>query len=168
LEYKFTVTGSGAAGLAWEGGLNRSFVLGSSAEATPLVAYGNDGSTFAVWSRGAALNQENLAKYAIGGAGSLTEQGEAPKVGTGFILPNHYSYIEAIVRTDDSKLSVVGEASTDLAGGFGSAGRWTTDGAGQSVSQLNVPTGCERKRFIYWHGMAQEKMFLRLRATLAP
>ncbi|NBS84897.1 MAG: hypothetical protein EBS59_09450, partial [Verrucomicrobia bacterium] len=46
LEYKFTVTGSGSAGLAWEGGLNRSLVLGSFADATPLVTYGNDGTTF--------------------------------------------------------------------------------------------------------------------------
>jgi hypothetical protein len=139
--------------------------------ATPVtrtVVVAAVGSTFAGWSGGATLNSESLSKYAIGGASGLTAQGEAPKVGTGFIVPNHYSYIEAIVRTDDSNLSVVGEASTDLAGGFGSPGRWTTDGAAQGVSQLNVPSGCERKRFIYWHGMVQERMFLRLRATLNP
>jgi hypothetical protein len=168
LEYKFTVTGSGSAGLAWEGGLNRSLVLGSFADATPLVTYGNDGTTFAVWSGEAALNQENLGKYAIGGTSGPNAQGEAPTVGKGFIVPNHYTYIEAIVRTDDRKLSFLAEASTDLSAGFSSTGTWTTEGAGQSVSQVDVPTGCERKKFIYWHGMAQEKMFLRLRTTLAP
>lgn len=168
LEYKFTVTGSGSSGLAWEGGLNRLLVLGSFADATPLVTYGNDGTTFAVWSGGAALNAENLAKYAIGGGSDSNAQGEAPTVGKRFIVPNHYTYIEAIVRTDDNKLSFLAESSTDLSSGFSSTGTWTVEGAGQSVSQLNVPTGCERKRFIYWHGMAQEKMFLRLRATLAP
>jgi hypothetical protein len=168
LEYKFTVTGSGSAGLAWEGGLNRSLVLGSFPEATPLVTYGNDGTTFAVWSGGAVLNAEDLAKYAIGGTSGPNAQGEAPTVGKGFIVPNHYTYIEAIVRTDDSKLSFLAEASTDLSAGFSSTGRWTVEGTSLGISQLNVPTGCERKRFIYWHGMAQEKMFLRLRATLAP
>jgi len=126
------------------------------------------GSTFSSWSGGAALNAGNLAKYAIGGASGLTAQGEAPKVGTGFIVPNHYSYIEAIVRTDDSKLTIVGEASTDLDAGFASTGTWTTRGKADGVSQLDVPNGCERKRFIYWHGMVQERMFLRLRAILNP
>ncbi|NBQ56129.1 MAG: DUF5011 domain-containing protein, partial [Verrucomicrobia bacterium] len=123
---------------------------------------------FEIWSGGVPLGSDNLAKYAIGGASGLTAQGEAPKVGTGFIVPNHYSYIEAIVRTDDSKLLVVGEASTDLDAGFASTGTWTTRGQADGVSQLDVPNGCERKRFIYWHGMVQERMFLRLRATLNP
>ena len=166
IEYKFNTTGTGATG--WEAvSNNRTLVLGNVAETVKPVTFSNDGTTFAVWSGGAVLTPENLAKYAIGGASNLTAQGEAPKVGTGFIVPNHYSYIEAIVRTDDSKLTIVGEASTDLAGGFGSPGR-TTDGAAQGVSQLNVPSGCERKRFIYWHGMVQEKMFLRVKATLVP
>jgi len=123
---------------------------------------------FEIWSGGVPLGSDNLAKYAIGGASGLTAQGEAPKVGTGFIVPNHYSYIEAIVRTDDSKLLVVGEASTDLDAGFASTGTWTTRGQADGVSQLDVPNGCERKRFIYWHGMVQERMFLRLSATLNP
>ena len=126
------------------------------------------GSTFAGWSGGATATPELVGKYAIGGGGGPSAQGEVPTVGKGFIVPNHYTYIEAIVRTDDNKLSFLAESSTDLSSGFSSTGTWTVEGAGQSVSQLNVPTGCERKRFIYWHGMAQEKMFLRFRATLAP
>ena len=167
-EYKFTVTGSGSAGLAWEGGLNRSLFLGSSPEATPLVTFGNDGTTFAVWSGGAILNSENLAKYAVGGASGPNAQVEAPTVGRGFIVPNHYTYIEALVRTDDNNLTIIGESTTNLSVGFSSAGTWTVEGSAQGVSQLNAPSGCERKKFIYWHGIAQEKMFLRLNATLAP
>jgi hypothetical protein len=126
------------------------------------------GSTFAGWSGGATATPELVGKYAIGGGSDPSAQGEAPTVGKRFIVPNHYTYIEAIVRTDDNKLSFLAESSTDLSSGFSSTGTWTVEGAGQSVSQINVPTGCERKRFIYWHGMAQEKMFLRLRVTLAP
>jgi hypothetical protein len=167
-EYKFTVTGSGSAGLAWEGGLNRSLFLGSSPEATPLVTFGNDGTTFAVWSGGAILNSENLAKYVVGGASGPNAQVEAPTVGRGFIVPNHYTYIETLVRTDDNNLTIIGESTTNLNVGFSSAGTWTVEGSAQGVSQLNAPPGCERKKFIYWHGIAQEKMFLRLKATLAP
>jgi hypothetical protein len=126
------------------------------------------GSTFAGWSGGAATNSELVGKYGIGGASSPTAQGEAPTVGKGFLTPNHYSYIEAIVRTDDSKLTITGESTTDLVAGFGSTGTWTTEGASLGVSQAGVPTGCERKRFIYWHGMTQNRMFMRLKATLDP
>ena len=140
----------------------------TTATVTIEVAAAPVGSTFAGWGNGADLNSKNLAKYAIGGASGPNAQGKAPTVGKGFIVPNHYTYIEAIVRTDDSKLSILAEASTDLSAGFSSSGTWTTEGLSQGVSQQDVPSGCERKKFIYWHGMAQNKMFLRLKATLAP
>ena len=126
------------------------------------------GSTFAGWSGGATATSELVGKYAIGGGSGPSAQGEAPTVGKGFIVPNHYTYIEAIVRADDSKLSFVAQASTDLIAGFSSLGTWTIEGAALGVSQADVPSGCERKKFIYWHGMAQNKMFLRLQTTLAP
>jgi hypothetical protein len=141
---------------------------GSTTAAVTIEVGAPAGSTFAGWSNGADLNSENLAKYAIGGTSGPNAQGEAPTVGKGFIVPNHYTYIEAIVRTDDSKLSFLAEASTDLSAGFSSTGTWTTEGLSQGVSQQDVPSGCERKKFIYWHGMVQNKMFLRLKATLAP
>jgi hypothetical protein len=126
------------------------------------------GSTFATWNSDVNATPELVAKYAMGGGSGPNAQGEAPTVGKGFFVPNHYTYIEAIVRTDDSKLSFLAEASTDLSAGFSSTGTWTTEGLSQGVSQQDVPSGCERKKFIYWHGMAQNKMFLRLKATLAP
>ena len=126
------------------------------------------GTTFAGWSSSATPTPELVAKYAIGGASGPNAQGEAPAVGRGFILPNHYTYIEALVRTDDSQLSFVPEASTDLSVGFSSTGTWTVEGAALGVSQVEVPPGCERKKFIYWHGIAQNKMFLRVNVTLNP
>jgi len=124
-------------------------------------------NTFDSWSRGASLNAENLGKYAIGGASSLAAQGEAPNVGTGLIVPNHYSSIEAVVRTDDAGLQIVPESTSDLVAGFNTNGIWTTEGK-STVSQTGVPSGCERKRFILWHGMAEERKFLRLKTTLQP
>ena len=136
--------------------------------ATPVTRTVVVGSTFASWSGGATATSELVGKYAIGGGSGPSAQGEAPTVGKGFIVPNHYTYIEALVRTDDNNLTIIGESTTNLSVGFSSAGTWTVEGSAQGVSQLNAPSGCERKKFIYWHGIAQEKMFLRLNATLAP
>lgn len=131
-----------------------------------------DPSAFTTWSGGAftlaTMTPAQLVKYAIGGAGNLAAQGETPRIGSGFIVPYHYSYIEAVVRTDDNKLHIVPESSSDLDVGFDTAGNWTTEGASEGVSQIDVPSGCERKRFILWHGMAVERKFLRLKATLGP
>jgi len=141
---------------------------GSTTATVTIEVSAPTGSTFAGWSGGATATPELVGKYAIGGGSGPSAQGEAPTVGKGFIVPNHYTYIEAIVRTDNSQLSFVAEASTDLSAEFSSTGRWTTEGLSQGVSQQDVPSGCERKKFIYWHGMAENKMFLRLKATLAP
>ena len=140
----------------------------TTATVTIEVAAAPVGSTFAGWSGGATATSELVGKYAIGGGSGPSAQGEAPTVGKGFIVPNHYTYIEALVRTDDNNLTIIGESTTNLSVGFSSAGTWTIEGSSQGVSQLNAPSGCERKKFIYWHGIAQEKMFLRLNATLAP
>jgi len=159
LEYKFTVTGSGSAGLAWEGGLNRSFVLGSSAEATPLVAYGNDGTTFAVWSRGAALNQENLAKYAIGGATGLSvNDGQAPVVGGDATTLT----LTAIVR-DDASLNVVGEAVTSLAD-YSNPSFIASASVTDAADQTNLPANCKRKVFSVDRG-TDDRKFLRIKVT---
>jgi len=166
VEYKFAATGSGVGGLGWEAGFNRSLSLVSSAQTTSLVTFGNDGTTFAVWSGGADLNPANLAKYAIGGASSLMAQSESPKIVQGGPLNSqYYTYIEAIVRSDN-KLKIVPESTNDLSGGFSEAGNWTTEGAA-SVPQTGVPPGCERKRFIKWQVVSPgERTFIRLKVTL--
>jgi len=159
LEYKFTVTGSGSAGLAWEGGLNRSLVLGSFADATPLVTYGNDGTTFAVWSGGAALNAENLAKYAIGGATSLTAaDGQASVVG----LDANTLTLTAIVR-DDPSLIFAGEAVTGLAD-FSNPSSITPAVVEDAADQTFLPANCKRKVFSVSRG-TDDRKFLRIKVT---
>jgi hypothetical protein len=160
LEYKFTVTGSDSAGLAWEGGLNRSLVLGSSPEATPLVTFGNDGTTFAVWSGGAVLNAENLAKYAIGGATSLTAtDGQASVVG----LDANTLTLTAIVR-DDPSLIFVGEAVTSLAD-FSTLSSITPAAVEDAADQTLLPANCKRKVFTVTRGPNDERKFLRIKVT---
>ena len=160
LEYKFTVTGSGSSGLAWEGGLNRSLVLGSFADATPLVTYGNDGTTFAVWSGGAALNAENLAKYAIGGATSLTAtDGQASVVG----LDANTLKLTVIVR-DDPSLIFVGEAVTGLAD-FSTPSSITPAVVEDAANQpIPPPTNCIRKVFSVSR-VTDDSKFLRIKVT---
>jgi len=159
LEYKFTVTGSGSAGLAWEGGLNRSLVLGSFTDATPLVTYGNDGTTFAVWSGGAALNAENLAKYAIGGATSLTAaDGQASVVG----LDANTLTLTAIVR-DDPSLIFAGEAVTGLAD-FSNPSSITPAVVEDAADQTFLPANCKRKVFSVSRG-TDDRKFLRIKVT---
>ena len=163
LEYKFTVTGSGSSGLAWEGGLNRSLVLGSSPEATRLVTFGNDGTTFAVWSGGAILNSENLAKYAIGGAINLSVEGVQPTSA----LDGTSLSITAIVRTDDTTLTVVGQAVTNLLDYATPRLVVEVVGDATGIEQAGVPVGCMKKKFSVPRAGDGGK-FLRLNATLAP
>lgn len=160
LEYKFTVTGSGSSGLAWEGGLNRSLVLRSFADAPPLVTYGNDGTTFAVWSGGAALNAENLAKYAIGGATSLTAaDGQAPVLG----LDANTLTLTVIVR-DDPSLIFAGEAVTGLAD-FSNPSSITPAVVEDAANQpIPPPTNCIRKVFSVSRG-TDDRKFLRIKVT---
>ncbi len=159
LEYKFTVTGSGSAGLAWEGGLNRSLVLGSFADATPLVTYGNDGTTFAVWSGGAVLNAENLAKYAIDGATSLTAtDGKASVVG----LDANTLTLTAIVR-DDPSLIFVGEAVTSLED-FSTLSSITPAAVEDAADQTLLPANCKRKVFSVSR-RTDDRNFLRIKVT---
>ena len=159
-EYKFTVTGSGSAGLAWEGGPNRSLVLGSYPEATPLVTFGNDGTTFAVWSGGAVLNAENLAKYAVGGATSLTAtDGKASVVG----LDANTLTLTAIVR-DDPSLIFSGEAVTSLED-FSTISSITAATVEDAADQTLLPANCKRKVFTVTRGPNDERNFLRIKVT---
>lgn len=171
IDYKFRITGGASDGSEWETvstiSGNRSFNLqGTTVQTVKSVTFSNDGTTFAVWSGGATLNPENLAKYAIGGASSLSAQAEGPKVAQGGPLnTQYYTYIEAVVRSD-SQLRIVPESTHDLSVGFSSAGNWTTEGA-PSVPQTGVPPGCERKRFIKWQLVTPvERTFIRLKSTL--
>jgi hypothetical protein len=158
--YKFRVTGSGLGGLEWEGSSDRPLVLGNLAETLKTVTFSNDGTTFAVWSNGAALNAANLAKYAIGGASNLTaNDGQAPVTGGDATTLT----LTAIIR-DDASLTVVGEAVTSLADYSPGGAISTVNGSDVGVDQTGVPSGCKRKVFSVDRG-TDDRKFLRIRVT---
>jgi hypothetical protein len=136
----------------------------NTATTTVSVTVNPAGSTFAGWSGGASLNSANVGKYAIGGASSLTAtDGVAPTstvAGSNLVLT-------AIVRTDDSKLTVVGEAVTTLADYTNAPSITPVNGTTNGVSQTGVPNGHQRQAFSVPQG-ADTRKFLRLKATLAP
>jgi hypothetical protein len=74
--------------------------------------------------------------------------------------------ITAIVRTDDSNLTVVGEAVTNLAHYTSGTSVVEVQGV-DSPDQGGVPTGCKRRTFSVSQG-SDAKKFLRLKASLAP
>jgi hypothetical protein len=76
--------------------------------------------------------------------------------------------ITAIVRTDNpSKLTVVGQAVTDLANYASGSSIVTVLGSAVGVGQASVPSGCQRQTFTVAQGEDMSK-FLRLSATLVP
>ena len=121
------------------------------------------GTTFYTWSEGAALNSANLIKYAIGGASGLmaTDGVQPSSTISGLNL-----VLTAIVRTDDPKLTVVGEVVTNILD-YGTAGSITTVQGVDAPDQTGVPAGCKRQSFTVQKG-TDSKKFLRLKSTLAP
>jgi glycosidase len=121
------------------------------------------GTTFSTWSEGAALNSANLIKYAIGGASGLmaTDGVQPSSTISGLNL-----VLTAIVRTDDPKLTVVGEVVTNILD-YGTAGSITTVQGVDAPDQTGVPAGCKRQSFTVQKG-TDSKKFLRLKSTLAP
>jgi len=76
--------------------------------------------------------------------------------------------ITAIVRTDNPrKLTVVGQAVTDLANYASGSSIDTVPGSIVGVDQTSVPSGCQRQTFTVAQGADRSK-FLRLSATLVP
>ena len=119
-------------------------------------------STYANWSGGAVLDSVGLSKYAIGGASSLTaNDGVKPTTA----LTGGFLVITAIVRTDNSSLTVVGQAVTDLASYASGTGVTTVNGV-ETTDQVGVPTGHKRKTFSVAQG-SDAKNFIRLSASLS-
>ena len=75
--------------------------------------------------------------------------------------------LTAIVRTDDAKLTVVGEAVTSLADYGTPASITSVTGSATGIDQTGVPTGFQKQAFTVPQG-ADSRKFLRLKATLAP
>jgi hypothetical protein len=117
------------------------------------------GQTFTNWAQGAPLTSANLLLYSIGGATSPTAANGTASTTT--VTSSNLS-ITAIVRTDDTNLTVVGQALVDLA-----LGSWSTNGVTMSPSPdtNGVPAGCQRQIWSTERGVAGKK-FLRLQSTL--
>jgi hypothetical protein len=112
--------------------------------------------TFEKWAgQGVTMTNELLLKYAIGGAASPSATGELPVVGRdGSILT-----LTAIVRKDAS-LTVVGQAVANL-GDYGSSTSIAlVAGTSEGVSQIGVPTDCERR--IFKSTLTGNRSFLRI------
>ena len=125
-----------------------------------LVVNAPAGTTFSSWSSGATLNSANLAKYAFGGASGLNAtDGKASVMGGDASTLT----LTAIVRTDDTSLTVTPEASTSLSSGWSSTGISTNTPS----DQTGVPAGCAKKIFSVNRGV-DDKKFLRLKAVIAP
>jgi len=116
------------------------------------------GQTFSNWSGGAAITSNLVSKYGIGGATNSSAASEAITSAVGGSTLS----ITAVVRTNDTKLSVVGEAATGLT-------NWTTNGVTitPSANTSGVPDGCQRRVFSVNRG-TDDKKFLRLKTSLQP
>ena len=117
------------------------------------------GSTFAGWSSNATVTSELVGKYGIGGATNLTGASEKP---VSAVDSNTLS-LSAIVRTNDTNLTVLGEAG-------GSLTNWSTNGVSvtASTNTNGVPEGHQRQVFSVDRTNSPTRQFLRLKATLAP
>ena len=114
------------------------------------------GPTFESWAgQGVELTPELLMKYAIGGAASPSGTGELPVVGkdgSNFTLT-------AVVRKD-STLTIVGQAVANLEDYGTPASVTSLTGTSEGVSQIGVPTDCERR--IFKSTLTGNRSFLRI------
>jgi len=101
-----------------------------------------------------------LMKYALGGT-NTSDNVSLPTVS----LSGSNLTLTAVVRTNDTNLTIVGQSSTNL------AGAWTTISPNSngvvsivSTNTNNVPTGCQRRDFSVQKD-TNSRLFLRLKAS---
>jgi hypothetical protein len=116
---------------------------------------------YQTWARGTNLpGSEQLHRYSFG-ANSPELDGENPQLqqsGTNLVL-------QAVVRTNDAALNVLGEYSADL---FGNWTNLPVNPKGvRSANTNGVPPGCERREFVLPMGNDSRK-FLRINADYNP
>ena len=99
-----------------------------------------------------------LVEYALGGNPNSNNLGVLPQMNQS----NNILTLSVLVRTNDPKLSVLPQASTDLGTGGWSSNRFTTN-----TSTAGVPEGYVRRTYIYDVG-TNPRAFLRLFITNAP
>jgi len=113
-------------------------------------------STFSNWAgEGVSMTPELLMKYAIGGAASPSATGELPVVG----MDGSNFTLTAIVRKD-STLTIVGQAVANLEDYGTPASVASLTGTSEGVSQIGVPTDCERR--IFKSTLTGNRSFLRI------
>jgi len=103
-----------------------------------------------------------LLRYAFGANGPNDSVTKPTTLLTGGNL-----VLTAIVRVDNAKLTVAGEAVTDLVNYASGTAVTMVNGSSAGVDQTGVPAGCERQAFTVAQG-GDLKKFLRLKITLAP
>jgi hypothetical protein len=114
------------------------------------------GGTFASWAgEGVAMTPELLMKYAIGGAVNSLAAGELPMVG----MDGSNLTLTAIVRKD-STLTIVGQAVANLEDYGTLASVTSLTGTSEGVSQIGVPTDCEKR--IFKSTLTGSRSFLRI------
>jgi hypothetical protein len=136
-------------------------VGGGNSIADVTIAVGDvyEGMTPQLWLAGSGvtlITQELLLKYAVGGALSPTGSSE----NTVTVLDGNKLTLTAVVRTNDTNLTIVGEAGADLS-------VWRTNGVSKtnSTNQSNVPEGCQRRIYSVDRTNSPSRQFLRLKVT---
>ena len=136
-------------------------VGGGNSIADVTIAVGDvyEGLTPQLWLAGSGvtlITQELLLKYAVGGASSPTGSSE----NTITVLDGSKLTLTAVVRTNDTNLTIVGEAGADLS-------VWRTNGVSKtnSTNQSNVPEGCQRRIYSVDRTNSPSRQFLRLKVT---
>jgi hypothetical protein len=160
------ITGSGTVNTSVAGSYTVTYsasdAAGNAATAVTrtVIVAAAAGSTFAGWAgSGTATNSELVGKYGIGGATNISAASEKP---VSAVDSNTLS-LSAIVRTNDTNLTVVGEAG-------GSLTNWSTNGVSMmpSTNTSGVPDGHQRQVFSVDRTNSPTRQFLRLKATLEP
>jgi hypothetical protein len=156
-----TVSTSGAVNSAKPGVYTISYTASDAARnaATPVV---RTVTVSAPTSTPGADGVSGLLRYAFGANVPNDSVAKPTTVLTGGNL-----VLTAIVRVDDAKLAVLGEAVTDLGNYASGAAITTVNGSSVGVDQTGVPTGCQRQAFTVTQGIDLKK-FLRLKVNLAP
>jgi hypothetical protein len=131
----------------------------SIADVTITVGDVYEGMTPELWLAGSGvttMTQELWLKYAVGGATSPAGSSES----TVTVLDGSKLSLTAVVRTNDTNLTIVGEAGVDLS-------VWRTNGVSNipSSSQSNVPVGCQRRIYSVDRTNSPSRQFLRLKVT---
>jgi hypothetical protein len=111
---------------------------------------------FASWSNNATRTPALIRDYAIGGA-AMSQRGEIPSLS----MNSTHVALDAVIRTQDPNLSVLGEWTADLKNG-----PWTPVNLSLHSSQTGLNPGFQRQFFSVPIQNGETRKFLRLRVEL--